>query len=190
MKMSFLLYPTSKIKIEEDSSFWIMLELKKRGHQVSYFESKDLLWLGDGPRAYLTPARLDEKKGYLPSSADDLATDLSSLDCIFIRKEPPFDARYLHALQLMTAIKEKIFILNDPQGIAICNEKLFSLEFPGYFPETIVTEDADSARAFIKSLKQPVIVKPLDEKGGKGIFSTSARDKNLPSLLQIATHSG
>ena len=51
MKILFLLYPTSRVKVDEDSSFWIMRELVQRRHTVGYFESKDLLWKNDALRA-------------------------------------------------------------------------------------------------------------------------------------------
>lgn len=190
MKIAFLLYPTQKVKVDEDSSFWIMRELVRRGHRVSYFESQNLLWQKNGPHAFLTPARLDVKKGYLPSLLGKEAVDLSMMDCIFIRKEPPFDTGYLYALQLLETIKDRVFILNDPQGIAMANEKTFSLLFKRFAPESLVTENALLARKFIKSLRHKVVVKPLDDKGGRGIFSTSDGDKNLPSLLDLATDFG
>ncbi len=190
MKIAFLLYPTTGIKIDEDSSFWIMFELKKRGHEVFYFESKDLFWAKKAPYAYLRPTKLEAKRGYLPSPQRRDAADLSGFDCIFIRKEPPFDQGYLYALQLLGLIREKVFILNDPQGIAMANEKIFPLLFPGYCSESLVTENALEAKKFIRNLRKKVVVKPLDEKGGKGIFSTYSGDKNLSSFLEIATDFG
>jgi len=138
----------------------------------------------------MTPARLDKKKGYLPSSVSKEAVDLRAFGSIFIRKEPPFGTDYLYSLELLESIKEKVFILNDPGGIAMCNEKLFTLRFENFIPETLVTEDVQTARVFVKHLKGKAVVKPLHEKGGLGIFSTFSGDGNLPSLLQMATRSG
>ncbi len=190
MKIAFLLYPVSRVKVSEDSSFWMLWELKKRGHQVSYFESHQLFGTEKSVYAFLTPARLAPKKGYLASSPSREPTDLADWDCIFIRKEPRFDSRYLHALQLLDRIKTKTFVLNDPRGIAIANEKLFPLHFKDFLPETLVTENVALARKFIRDLGRRVVVKPLDDKGGHGIFSLTPSDGNLPSLLEIATCSG
>lgn len=190
MKITFLLYPVSRVKVEEDSSFWMLWELKKRGHEVSYFESHQLFASEKSVYAFLTPARLAPKRGYLPSPPSNKPTDLAEWDCIFIRKEPRFDSRYLHALQLLERIKAKTFILNDPRGIAMANEKLFPLEFREFLPETLVTENVALARKFIRDLSCRVVIKPLDDKGGHGIFSLKPSDVNLPSLLDIATCSG
>ncbi len=190
MKIAFLLYPPSKVKADEDSSFWIMHELQRRGHNVYHFESRHLLWCKNAPHAFLTPAKLDARKGYLPSPLSSTARDLSSIDCVFIRKEPPFNNEYLYALQLLEMVKEKVFVLNDPAGIALANEKTFSLLFKGLAPETVVTENIAAAKNFLRHLRARAVIKPLNQKGGYGIFSTSGRDKNLPSLLETATCSG
>ena len=190
MKIAFLLYPTSKVKVDEDSSFWIMHELVSRGHRVSYFESSSLRWNAGTLEAFLTPARLHPRRGFLPSPSAAKPADLSALDVIFIRKEPPFDTEYLYALHLLELVKAKVFILNDPAGIALCNEKLFTLQFERFIPESLVTNDPAAARDFIKKLGKKVVIKPLNQKAGSGILRSDARDKNLPSMLDIATDSG
>ena len=190
MKIAFLLYPTFKVKVDEDTSFWIMHELVSRGHQVSYFESSVLRWAAGRLWAPLVVARLHPQKGFLPSPPPDKATDLASLDVIFIRKEPPFDTEYLYALHLLDLVKARVFILNDPAGIALCNEKLFTLQFENLIPESFVTSRPDRAREFIQKLKKSVVIKPLHQKAGLGILRSDARDKNLPSILEIATDSG
>ncbi len=190
MKIAFLLYPTTKVKINEDSSFWIMKELQARGHKVYYFESRHLFWSEGLPKAFLTPAKLSTVKGYLPSFPDKNTVSLDAMDCIFIRKEPPFDTEYLYALQMLNEIKGKVFILNDPQGIALSNEKLFSATFGRYSPLSMVTENPSIAIGFIRRLKKEAVIKPLDNKGGAGIVKVDAKDRNLPSFLDTITNYG
>ncbi len=190
MKIAFLLYPTAGVKVNEDTSFWVMHELVRRGHRVTYFESNRLFWADGSPHAFLREARLHPRHGYLPSSEARRPISLRELDCIFIRKEPPFDGEYLHALQLLESVKRDVFVLNDPQGIALCNEKLFTLAFSRHIPETLVTENTDLAAAFVRGLKGRGVLKPLDDKAGKGVLLVSSGDKNLPSLLDLATASG
>ena len=190
MKIAFLLYPTSKVKVDEDSSFWIMHELVSRGHQVYYFESSEFHWESGVLRARLSSARLDLRKGFLPSLPAKKMTDLSTLDVIFIRKEPPFDTEYLYALHLLALVRDKVFILNNPSGIALCNEKLLTLQFKRFIPESLVTNQVQTARNFIRKLGKAVVIKPLHQKAGSGILRSWRGDKNLPSMLDIATDSG
>lgn len=190
MKIAFLLYPTANVKIDEDSSFWIMKELKERGHQVHYFLSEQLFWTSNAPHAFLTKAKLDPSRGYLLSSPNKNASPLASLDCIFVRKEPPFDLSYLYALQLLNEIKKKVFILNDPAGLALSNEKLFSVIFKRFSPESMVTENPFMAERFIKNLRGKAVIKPLDNKGGTGIIATHSKDRHLVSLFNKVSKHG
>ena len=190
MKIAFLLYPTAKVKVDEDSSFWIMKELKERGHQVTYFLSEQLFWTSNAPYAFLTKAKLDPVHGYLPSPQEKRASPLASLDCIFVRKEPPFDISYLYALQLLNEIKTKVFVLNDPAGLALSNEKLFSVIFKRFSPESMVTENPFLADRFIKNLHGKAVIKPLDNKGGTGIVATHSKDKGLFSLFNKVSKYG
>ncbi len=191
MKIAFLLYPTENVKVHEDTSFWIMHELKRRGHEVFHFLSESLFWRGHGPpQAFLSRTKTHVSKGFLPSAPSSQPAFLSEMDCIFIRKEPPFDRSYLYALQLLSEVKDKVFVLNDPTGIAMSGEKLFTLGFEDLIPETCVTEDIKIASEFIQSLKTRAVIKPLHLKGGQGVFVTSPSDRNLASLLEMSTVDG
>ena len=140
--------------------------------------------------AYLTPSRLRLPHGFLPSPTGKIAVNLSTMDCLFIRKEPPFDTAYLHALQLLQLIENKVVIINNPRGVALCGEKLFSLSFPDLIPVSLVTENPDIAHGFIRNLKQKVVLKPLDNKAGVGILAVHPKDRSLRSLLELATEHG
>ncbi len=187
MRIGFLLYPTAGVRVDEDSSFWIIHELIRRGHQVFHFESSHLFVESGQPRATVYRSRTDAKKGFLPAPLSEEPLDLCDLDVIFVRKEPPFDNQYLHALQILSLLSQKVFIMNDPHGIAMFNEKLSVLHFPGLIAETMVTDDPATAARFIRRLKQPVVIKPLHDKAGAGILSTQHGDKNLPSMLAMVT---
>jgi glutathione synthase len=190
MKIAFLLYPTQGVKVNEDSSFWMMHELVRRGHHVFYFESRHLIWQNGTPQAFLRAAKLDTKRGYLPTPLSAAPATLSSFDCIFIRKEPPFDAGYVNSLQILSVIRKKTFILNDPVGMLACGEKLCGLALKGLCPESLVTSDILAAQNFIISLKSRTVLKPLDNKGGAGVLSVFPGDKSLPRLLKHSTANG
>src|SRR3989338_3241387 len=141
MKIAFLLYPPDKVKVDEDSSFWIMKELQDRGHEVFYFESQDLILKNGAPMAFLKKARLNITSGFLSSPKLPNPSPLESFQCIFIRKEPVFDMSYLYCLQILNGIKGRVFILNDPAGLALSNEKLLAAHFGNVWPDSLVTED-------------------------------------------------
>ncbi len=189
MKIAFLLYPTATVRTDEDSSFWIMHELGRRGHEVCHFESRHL-FAEPGPKAFVYRSKMDPRKGFALSSLSPKPSDLFDFDAVFIRKEPPFDNSYLHALQILDLLKGRVFMMNDPRGIAMFNEKLSILHFPELVPATMVTDNPALARNFIDDLKKQVVVKPLHEKAGSGILTARIGDKNLPSILDVATSAG
>ncbi len=187
MKIAFLLYPTENVKIHEDTSFWIMHELKTRGHKVWHFVSESLFWEDGEAKAFFRETKTDPKKGFLPTPLSLRPVSLSQMDCVFIRKEPPFDRSYLYALQLLDTIKDQVFVLNDPAGMAMSGEKLYTLGFKSWIPESCVTQDPAVAARFIKSIGSRVVIKPLHLKGGSGVFILSPTDRNLPAFLETAT---
>ncbi len=178
------------MKVDEDSSFWMMYELSRRGHQICHFESKDLFWDSGKTLARVSTSRFDPVHGFVKTSARSEPVELEKMDVIFIRKEPPFENEYLYTLQLLALLKDKVFILNDPMGIAACNEKLFILEFDKWIPESFVSGKPKDIQKFIVSQKTNVVLKPLNNKGGAGIVVTHGKDRNLPSLLDLMTGGG
>lgn len=187
MKIAFLLYPTDKLRVDEDSSFWIMHELIRRGHQVYHFESRDLFCVNGQAQAIVKRTKVDPRLGFLHTKPIPTPVKLHDFQAIFIRKEPPFNSDYLYTLQILELLKENVFVLNDPSGIAMANEKLFICQFPGVIPETLVSEDPSRVRAFIKDVGGKAVIKPLDNKGGIGIVSVQYSDPSLPSLIDIMT---
>lgn len=190
MRIAFLLYPTASVRPDEDSSFWIIRELSSRGHAVFHFESKNLVLINNQPCARLRAARTDAKKGFLPSPQMPEFSDLGALDAVFIRKEPPFDEEYVNALQILSRLRGKTLLLNDPIGILLCNEKLGIRSAARYFPEQLCSADPADLEAFARKAGGRVVVKPLDEKSGYGVIATSWKDRSFRSIVQSASRKG
>lgn len=116
---------------------------------------------------------------------------ISSLDVLFMRKDPPVDVDFLHATQMveLCAGKAPVYI-NSPQGIRDANEKLFTLNFPDLMPETCVARERTVLTDFIQRHPAGTILKPIDGFGGKGIVFVSPEDRNTRSLLEMMTDGG
>ena len=81
-------------------------------------------------------------------------------------------------------------MLNRPEGILAANEKLYALHFPDLMPETVVTRDIGELNAFLEKMGGEMVVKPLDGRGGEGVFHVATRDRNLSSILEQSTRFG
>jgi glutathione synthase len=111
------------------------------------------------------------------------------VDVAFQRKDPPVDPAYIAATQILGTCS-KTLILNRPEAILAFNEKLFALHFPDLMPKTTVTRRISELRSFMQAQGGEMIVKPLDGKGGEGIFHLVDGEKNISSILEQSTQFG
>lgn len=185
LKIGFLLDPMEKIRPEDDTSFSLMLESHRRGHEVIYLEMKDIFHRNNAVQADMRVVVPHRKKGFLIKT-NHQATALKYLDVLFIRKDPPFDLNYLYLTYLLESVRDEVLIINDPRGIRDANEKLYLLHFPDLIPAMVVSQKIAVLQQFITRMKE-VVIKPLHNKGGKGIFYLKAGNHNIPSLLEVCT---
>ena len=107
-----------------------------------------------------------------------------------MRKDPPFDTEYIYATYILErAENEGALIVNKPQSLRDCNEKLFTAWFPELTPTTLVTRRADKLKAFHQE-HGDVILKPLDGMGGSSIFRVMKGDPNVSVIIETLTAMG
>ena len=190
MNIAILMDPIESIKRYKDTSFAMMLEAQRRGHRIGYFTQDDM-WMDNG-------IVMGEVKWLKVQDQDEnyyeiLSTEtqkLGDLDVIFMRKDPPFDNEYLYATHLLSLIEAQgARVINNPQSIRDCNEKLFTAWFPHCCVPTHVSANKSRLKAFVSEHKD-VIVKPLDGMGGQSIFRLKEGDPNTTVILDTLTQNG
>jgi glutathione synthase len=191
LTLGFLMDPLEHVRVDHDSTFAMMLEAHRRGHTVRYLEQGWLQFSGTRSEARMRRVAVRREVGRHFDVLEESVQPISSLDVLFMRKDPPVDVEFLHATQLveLCAGKPPIFI-NSPQGIRDANEKLFTMNFPELMPETCVTRDRSVLADFIHRHPGGVILKPVDGFGGKGIVFIKHGDRNARSLLEMMTDHG
>ena len=116
--------------------------------------------------------------------------ELSSFDVVFMRKDPPFNMRYIYSTYLLErAADTGTLVVNRPDSLRDCNEKLFATEFVDCHPALIVTQSAEVIREFAAS-HGDVILKQLDGMGGTGVFLVREGDPNLSVMIEMLTEDG
>jgi glutathione synthase len=174
----------ANINIRGDSTFAIMLEGQRRGHKL-YHYTPDRLSLNDGRvEAAIETVTVRDVPGDHFSLGDKERTDLSTLDAVFLRQDPPFDMGYITTTHLLERIHPKTLVVNDPAEVRNAPEKIFVTEYPQLMPPTLVSRDPDEIRRF-RQEHGDIIIKPLFGNGGAGVFRLSEGDQNLASLLEI-----
>ncbi|MGN6382197.1 MAG: glutathione synthase [Dyella sp.] len=182
--VAVLMDPIGAIKIAKDSTFAMLLEAQRRGHQLFYMEQGDLALRDGSPWARLAPLTVkDDPSGWF-SLGEARWRDLRELDVVLMRKDPPVDQQFLYdTMVLEAAQRHGVQVINDPRALRDCNEKVFALHFPQCMAPTLVARDPAELRRFVDEHCEAVL-KPLDGMGGRGIFRVRSGDSNLNSMLE------
>ncbi len=190
IKLGVVMDPILAVNISKDSTMAMMLEAQSRGYELYYMEMKDL-YLEQG-ECHATTHRVDvfddADHWYDLYNPQDIA--LSELDAVLMRKDPPFDTEFIYATYLLERAEVAgTLIVNKPQSLRDCNEKLFTAWFNDLTPKTLVTRSDDKIREFHQA-HQDVIIKPLDGMGGASIFRINANDANVGVIIETLTNHG
>ncbi len=189
MKLLFVVDPLTSLKPYKDSSVAMMRAAGARGHAVLACEARQLQIRDGVARAGCTALEVyasDDWYGVM--HADDCA--LADFDAVVMRTDPPVDTDYLLATHLLgVAEANGARVLNRPAALRDFNEKLAILNFPAFIAPTLVSADAAEIGRFLAA-HADIIVKPLTEMGGAGIFRLTAVDPNRNAILETLTHRG
>ena len=187
MKLGILMDPISGINIKKDSSFAMLLAAQKRGWDIYYMEQKDLFINNDMPMANLQSLKVEDNTEHWFTLSDTKVQELSSLDIILMRKDPPFDLEYIYSTYILEhAERLGTIVVNSPAALRNVNEKFFITHFPECIAPTQVSRNMDFLLNFIAK-HGDTIIKPLDGMGGQGIFRVSASDPNTKVILETIT---
>ncbi|KRA34944.1 glutathione synthetase [Rhodanobacter sp. Root627] len=184
LSVAVLMDPISTIKVAKDTSFAMLLEAQRRGHSLLYFEQASLALRDGVPWARLAALQVRDDPRDWCTLGEPQWRDLRDIDVVLMRKDPPVDAQFINdTLVLEVAQRAGVTVVNKPQALRDCNEKLFAMDFPQCIVPTLVARDADELRRFAAEHGE-VVLKPLDGMGGRGIFRVKAGDSNLNSMLE------
>lgn len=190
IKLGIVMDPIDSINIKKDSSFAMLEQAQTRGYQLYYMEMSDL-FLDQGTakaRMRQLNVRYDHTKWFELMSDETL--ELAELDVILMRKDPPFDTEFIYATYILERAEEQgCLIVNKPQSLRDCNEKLYTAWFAQLTPATLVTRDAARIKAFHQQ-HGDIILKPLDGMGGSSIFRVTPDDPNLSVIIETLTDLG
>ncbi|RJG12459.1 glutathione synthase [Pseudomonas cavernicola] len=190
VRLGIVMDPIARISFKKDSSLAMLLAAQARGWSLFYMEQHDLYQIGGEARARMRPLKVfeDPQHWFELDAESDLS--LSELDVILMRKDPPFDMEFVYSTYLLEqAERAGVLVVNRPQSLRDCNEKLFATQFPHCTPPTLVSCRADILREFAKE-QRDIILKPLEGMGGSSIFRHREGDPNLSVILETLTAHG
>ncbi len=181
--------PIEGVKIETDTTFFLMLEAQLRGHGLFVYEPKHL-WQEDG-RVFARgrPLNVRAVKGDHHSVGGYEVREMTDFDVVLMRQDPPFDMAYITATYFLERIHPKVLVVNNPAEVRNAPEKLFVTGFPGLQPPTLIAWDAEAIYDF-RDRHGDMVLKPLYGGGGSGVVRLRPDDPNLDALLELHTMIG
>ncbi|AHB47717.1 glutathione synthetase [Hyphomicrobium nitrativorans NL23] len=176
--------PIERIDIRGDSTFAILLEAERRGHEIFYYTPQNLALDGRDLMATGHALSVVDKIGDHYRLGRASRENLAEWDVVLLRQDPPFDMAYITTTHLLERIHPKTLVVNDPAHVRNAPEKIFVLDFLDLMPATLVTRSLDDVLAFRRAHKD-IILKPLYGNGGASVFRVAPDDTNLGSLVEL-----
>jgi glutathione synthase len=165
--------PIHHINYKKDSSLAMLWAAQDLGWQLFYMEPQHLYAEQGVAMALMAQLRVMREPNHFYDLDLPQALPLGDLDVILMRKDPPFDSQFLHTTYLLSQAEEAgALIINKPQSLRDCNEKLFATQFPQCCPEVLVASDA---RVLM---------------GGTSIFRARKDEPNLNVIIETLTEFG
>ena len=186
LAVAFQMDPIEGVDIDADSSFVLALEAQNRGHSLYHYLPRDLAMLNRRVVARVQPMELRREKGNHVTLGAPEMSDLTLMDVVMLRQDPPFDMSYITTTHLLEHIHPATLVVNDPMQVRNAPEKLFANHFEGLLPPTLITADPELVREF-RAEHVDIILKPLYGNGGAGVFHVTPEDENLNALLEMFT---
>ena len=184
LKIAVQMDPIARISIRGDSTFALLLEAQARGHALTYYTPDRLAQIGGRVFASVQGVTVRDEIGNHFTLGESRRIELSSLDVILLRQDPPFDLAYITTTHLLERIHPKTLVVNDPAHVRNAPEKVFVTEFPDLMPPTLITRDLSEIKAF-RAEHGDIVMKPLYGHGGGAVFRVTRDDLNFGSLYDM-----
>ena len=168
----------SKLNPLTDTSVFLANEIQKKNYKIFYYDPKNLsvINLKVIASGFFIKFNYKNKKFFKILRKQKL--DLSKCKFILIRQDPPFNLEYISATYILDIIKDKVKILNNPTSIRNISEKLYSVKYQKYMPNTIFTQNINEIKKFFEVNKK-VILKPIHSFSGNDIHLLRKYDAKL-----------
>src|SRR5260221_9523127 len=121
MRFLYVMDPMARVNPEKDTTYAFLRAAQTRGHEAFHCLARDLWLQGNAIGAIVRPFQV------LPHApwaelGEPIDIALADVDCVFVRKDPPFDDEYLYGTLLLEHARGKTLVINDPRGLRDANE--------------------------------------------------------------------
>ena len=162
----------SKLNPLTDTSVFLANEIQSKNYKIFYYDPKDLSIINSKviAKGFFIEFDYNKKKFFKILKKQKL--NLLKCKFILIRQDPPFNLEYISTTYMLDTIKNKVKIINNPTSIRNISEKLYSVKYQKFMPNTLFTQNINEIKNFFKKNKK-VILKPVHSFGGNDIHLLS-----------------
>ena len=160
-------HPTT-LNPKNDTSIFLAKEAKKKKYKIFYYDPKDLSVVNSKVVASGFFIRFNYTNKNFFKILKKQKLDLIKCKYILIRQDPPFNMEYISATYILDTIKNKVKIINNPTSIRNISEKIYSIKYQKFMPNTLFSQNIKEIKKFFKNHKK-VIVKPVNSFSGNDI---------------------
>ena len=192
IKIGIIMDPLPSINIKKDSTFAMMLAAQKSNWEIHTIYQPDLYTENEVPRAFSRITHVEDNPDNWFNFSSEQDIDLSSLNVILMRKDPPFDIEYIATTYILQLAEQRgSLIVNKAASLRDNNEKMFIAQFPQCCTPFLVSRKKNRLREFVnkrfQAAQRDVILKPLDGMGGTSIYRVNPEDPNLSVILETVS---
>ena len=126
-----------------DTSIFLAKSGENRGYKIFYYEPENLSIKNKKVFANGSFIKIDYSKRKFFKIIKKTNIDLSKVKFILVRQDPPFNLEYISTTYILDTIKNKVRVINNPTSIRNISEKLYSMKFINFMPDTIFTKKVE-----------------------------------------------
>ena len=183
IKVAIQMDKLNKINKDTDSTLALIQEAIERKFFV-FIYNVDSLYFEDNELKAMANKVLSinvQKDKFLTLDIPHVIS-LKSFDFVLVRQDPPFNMEYITATYLLERLPKSCLVLNKPNSIRDCPEKLFVMDFYNLMPPTLICKQKNNIIKFVKKFKK-VVIKPIYGNGGSNVFYLNEKDPNLNIII-------
>ena len=159
----------SKLNPITDTTIFLAHEIQNKNYKIFYYNPKNLSIINSKVVADGFFIKFDYRKKKFFKILKRQKLDLTKCKFILVRQDPPFNLEYISTTYILETIKKNVRIINDPTSIRNISEKLYSVKYLRYMPNTIFSQNIKEIKDFFKK-NNKIILKPIHSHGGNDIY--------------------
>jgi glutathione synthase len=183
----------------------LALTAVNQGHEVYYINVGDfMLSPNDHPFAHAIAIPKNHHRSatvflkQLQNIPSKEKINVDELDVLNLRNDPAQDAISRPWARRAAidfgrfVMQQNVLVLNDPNGLDRLFTKLYLKSLPQWaYPRTLITQNKEDVKHFVKEENGYAILKPLFSSGGRGVFLVRPQDEpNLNQMVEAIVRDG